>query len=357
MDLESLGFSEPLRSAFASCVSEPAVPGRVCAVHRERYRVATAAGSCEAQLSGKLRFTAELGAQPVVGDWVALRQRDGDAQHGQIIGVLPRRGTLVRKQVDRPEPQLIAANLDRVFVVSSLNADFQPRRIERALAMIWEAGAEPVIVLTKLDLCPDWSAQRHALSDVALGVRVYAVSAQTGEGLAALEAELAPRCTIALIGSSGTGKSTLTNRWLGASLLPTQAVREHDDRGRHTTTHRELFVLPSGALLIDTPGMRELALWDAEAGLDTAFADIEALARTCRFANCQHQLEPGCGLKGALERGELDPKRYDNYRKLQRELAYTQRQQDERARAAHQRELRGVQRLRTRALRARKPFE
>lgn len=354
MDLETLGFSEPLRSAFESSVTEPAVPGRVSAVHRERYRVATAAGSCEAQLAGKLRFTAELGAQPVVGDWVALRQREGAAQ---IIGVLPRRGTLVRKQVDRAEPQLIAANLDRVFVVSSLNADFQPRRIERALAMIWEAGAEPVIVLTKLDLCPDWSAQRRALSHVALGVRVYAVSAQTGEGMDALEAELAPRCTIALIGSSGTGKSTLTNRWLGAPLLPTQAVREHDDRGRHTTTHRELFVLPSGALLIDTPGMRELALWDAESGLDTAFADIEALAHTCRFADCQHQLEPGCGVKSALARGELDAKRYENYRKLQRELAYTQRQQDERARGAHQRELRGVQRQRTRALRARKPFE
>jgi ribosome biogenesis GTPase len=242
-------------------------------------------------------------------------------------------------------------------VVSSLNADFQPRRIERALAMIGEAGAEPVIVLTKLDLCPDWSVQRRALANVALGVRVHAVSAQSGEGMAALEQELLPRCTIALIGSSGTGKSTLVNRWLGAAQLATHAIREHDDRGRHTTTHRELFVLPGGALLIDTPGMRELALWDAESGLDAAFADIEALAQACRFADCQHHMEPDCALRSAIERGELEPQRYENYRKLQRELAYTRRQQDERARAAHRRDQRGLQRQRSRALRARKRFE
>ena len=356
MELEALGFSEPFRSSFTSEVSDLAVPARVCAVHRERYRVLTAAGSCDALLSGKLRFTAELGAHPVVGDWVALGMSD-DGQLGHIVHVLTRRATLVRKRAFHEEPQLIAANLDRVFIVTSLNGDFQPRRIERALAMIWEAGAEPVVVLTKLDLCPDWSAQRRALEQVALGVRVYAVSAQSGEGMSELEAELTPGQTVALIGSSGTGKSTLINRWLGLPQLATQPVREHDDRGRHTTTHRELFVLPNGALLIDTPGMRELALWEAEAGVETAFPEVQALAQACRFGDCQHQLEPACAVRAAIERGELDPKRYENYLKLLRELAYTQRMQDERAYQAHRREVRGVHRQRNRELRARQRFE
>jgi ribosome biogenesis GTPase / thiamine phosphate phosphatase len=354
MSLETLGFCEALRCAFAAVPAyQHAVPARISAVHREQYRVLTAAGSGEARLAGRLRKQADPTAWPVTGDWVALHG-GGAGELGTIVGVLPRRSLLVRKRPDQPaEPQPMAANVDVAIIVSSLDGDFEPRRIERALALIWEAGAEPVIALTKLDLCPDPSAQLALLAQVAHGCAVHAVSAHTGHGMSELEAHLRPGRTLALLGSSGVGKSTLVNRWLGAEHMATRAARSGDDKGRHTTTHRELFVLASGAMLIDTPGMRELGLWDASSGHKTAFAEVEQHAARCRFGDCTHEREPGCEVRAAVERGELDPARLASYRKLQRELAHTERAHDARARSEHQRALRSLQRQHTRAQRAR----
>jgi ribosome biogenesis GTPase len=347
MSLETLGWSDPFRSAFeASFAASNAVPARISAVHREQYRVLTAAGSGEARLLGRTRRD----AHPVTGDWVALQPGEPNL----IAGVLPRRSLLARKRPERPaEPQPIAANVDVAIIVSSLNAEFEPRRIERALAMIWESGAAPVIALTKLDACPDPSAQLAALAGVAHGCAVHAVSAHSGAGMSELDAYLQPGRTLALLGSSGVGKSTLVNRWLGSERVSTHAVRERDGKGRHTTTHRELFVLPSGAVLIDTPGMRELGLWDAAAGHKAAFPDVEQYASACRFGDCTHDREPGCEVRAAIERGELDPARLHSYRKLQRELEHTERAHDARARAEHQRALRSVHRQYTRAQRQR----
>ena len=343
MSLETLGWSDPFRSAFADAFSgSSAVPARISAVHREQYRALTAAGSGEARLRGRLRRE----THPVTGDWVALQP----GEPGMILGVLPRRSLLVRKRPGQPtEPQPMAANVDVAIIVSSLNADFEPRRIERALAMIRESGARPVIALTKLDLCPDPSAQLAALADVAHGCAVHGVSAHSGAGMAELDAYLQHGRTLALFGSSGVGKSTLVNRWLGSERMSTQAVDDRDDKGRHTTTHRELFVLASGAMLIDTPGMRELGLWDAGAGHTAAFPDVEQYASACRFGDCTHEREPGCEVRAAIERGELDPARLSSYHKLQRELARSAH--DARARAEHQRALSLLQRQYARAQR------
>jgi ribosome biogenesis GTPase len=350
MKLQDLGFSPHFQAAFEDHKSPTAFPARVSAVHRDHYRLLTEAGSCDAQLSGKLRHEAAAGALPAVGDWVVATGDPTDTS--TITACLPRRGVLQRKRPERShEVQTIAANLDRVGVVSSLNRDFEPRRIERALAMIWESGAQPLVVLTKRDLCDDCSEQLNVLEDVALGVPVHSVSAHTGEGMSALEGYLQPGSTIALIGSSGAGKSTLINHWLGQPRAPTLPTRAHDDKGRHTTTHRELFVLPGGALLIDTPGMRELALWDASDGVDATFDDIVRLSSTCRFDDCRHVAEPGCAVLAALTSGQLDAARYRNYHKLQRELAHERRRTDEGSRLQHRRELRSFQRQRARDVR------
>jgi ribosome biogenesis GTPase len=353
MHLEALGYDSHFKAAFDALSDASQLPARVTALHRGgHYRLLSADGPLEATLSGRLRHLAGAAELPVVGDWVALRV---DASGSATIGeCLPRRGLLVRKQAGASsEPQPLAANLDLVAVVSSLNNDFEPRRIERALALIWEAGSQPLIILTKLDQCPDWSAQRAELEPVALGVPVHAVSAQSGAGLSELEPYLEPGRTLALIGSSGVGKSTLINRWLGQERMATSEIRAGDDRGKHTTSHRELFVMESGALLIDTPGMRELALWDAEEGLQSAFDDVEAFAAECRFGDCRHAGEPVCGIEAALGSGQLDGARYRNYLKLRRELAHELRRHDEKLSQEHRREQRAVFRQRARAVRSR----
>jgi ribosome biogenesis GTPase len=271
----------------------------------------------------------------VAGDWVAAAVRPEEAT-ATIHDVLPRRGAFVRRAVGggRGAAQVVAANVDVALLVASLNADLSARRIERYLATAWEGGATPIVVLTKADICRDPDARKAEIEAIALGTPVHVVSAVTGEGLEALAASIAPGQTAALLGSSGVGKSSLVNALAGAALMTTQAIREADARGRHTTTHRQLVLLPNGRLVLDTPGMRELGLWDADTGVAVTFAEIEALAGECRFRDCSHDAEPGCAVRAALADGTLDEGRWRSYGKLQRELARSARQDDPRLRAA-----------------------
>jgi ribosome biogenesis GTPase / thiamine phosphate phosphatase len=308
-DLSELGWTPEL----AENLEPGRVPGRVAAVHRGgAFDVWTETGEVRSRLPGRL---VHEGLDVAVGDWVAL----GD---GLVRGVLPRRSALVRNAAGlATTAQTLAANVDVAFVVSSLGPDLEPRRIERYLVTIWESGAAPEIVLTKADRLEDpWSLVAE-VEAVALGVPVHVVSALTGQGCDALRARVPDTTTAVLIGSSGVGKSTLVNRWLGEEVMPTRETRSDDDEGQHTTTHRQLLVLPGGGLVIDTPGLRELQLWDAgAAALDATFADIEELAAECRFADCTHVHEPDCAVLAAVESGELPAERLRSWRKLQREL-------------------------------------
>ncbi len=284
---------------------------RVTAVHRERYALSLDGNT----IYGKLKTAAwrESGAlYPTVGDWVEITPNpQGDA----LITALKPRRTLFRRSdgFGKRGVQVVAANFESVFIVTSLNRDFELRRIERYLALTLESGAQPVIVLTKADLCPDPAPYIEAVRALKADLPVYAVSAATGQGLDTLMPYLQPGMTAALLGSSGVGKSTLTNALMGEAAMDTGAIREDDDRGRHTTTYRQLLELPGGAYLIDTPGMRELGVWDADEGVRETFGDLVALAGQCRFRDCSHTCEPGCAVRAAIERGEIDEKRVRNW--------------------------------------------
>jgi ribosome biogenesis GTPase len=280
-----------------------------------------------------LRLAADEGADwPAVGDWVAVELCDGNSS-ALIREVLRRRSRFVRKSPGKKvEEQVIASNVDTVLLVCALDGDFNPRRVERYLAQCRESGARPVIVLNKADTCAEAREKAVEMERVAPGTAVFVVSATTGQGVEQLGPFLKPTETLALLGSSGVGKSTLANRLLGQSLQEAQAVRESDSRGRHTTSARQLFVLPGGALLMDTPGLRELQLWKAEDGLAQTFGDIDALAENCRFRDCRHEGEPGCAVQAALSMGVLDPARLENRRKLDREQEFLRRKVDPEAR-------------------------
>jgi ribosome biogenesis GTPase len=291
-----------------------------------------------ARTAGRLLHHAP-GAQalPTIGDWVALQLPAGEGE-ALLHAVLPRHSVLVRREAgSERDGQLIAANLDVVFLMAGQDEDFNPRRLERALALAWNSGAAPVVVLSKADLLDDVEARVREVEALAPGAPVLALSAHTGDGVDALLEWLPAGKTGVLLGSSGVGKSTLVNQLLGEERLATQAVREDDSRGRHTTTHRELFTLPGGGLLIDGPGMRELGLWGEDEGLDSAFADILALADGCRFADCEHQREPGCAVRAAVEEGTLEAARLGGYEKLRREQAHHLRQTDPLLRKEHRR--------------------
>ncbi len=342
--IEDFGWSPALGQQFAPHEALGLVPGRVVVQRRGHYLVATEQGEVIARLSGRFVHEAGEGEHPAVGDWVALARADPSSgpEGGTVIhAVLPRRTVFTRKAADSVQSvQVVAANVDVALLVAAMNGDFNARRLERYLASAWRSGAAPVVVLTKLDLAGDPAAARAVTVQaeaVALGVAVIAVSAMTGEGLDALRVFLKPGETSVLLGSSGAGKSTLVNALVGADVMCTGAIRESDARGRHTTTHRELLRLPGGALALDTPGMRELGLVDAEDGVGAAFEDIEALAAACRFADCGHTGEPGCAVRAALEAGTLDPGRWKSFRKLTRELAFHERKEDHAAREAERR--------------------
>jgi ribosome biogenesis GTPase len=310
-DLGDLGWSPDL----ADNLEPGLVPGRVAAAHRAAFDVWTEAGPVRSRLPGRLMHE---GLDVAVGDWVGLSD-------GLIRAVLPRRSAIVRNAASdahrRTEGQTLAANVDVAFVVSSLGPDLEPRRIERYLVTIWESGASPEIVLTKADRLDDPWELAAEVEAVAIGVPLHVVSAVTGDGCDALRARIPAGATAVLLGSSGVGKSTLVNLWLGEEVMVTRETREDDDEGRHTTTHRQLLELPGGGLVIDTPGLRELQLWDVgSAALDATFADVEELAADCRFGDCTHTHEPGCAVLAAVETGEVPRERLDSWRKLQREL-------------------------------------
>lgn len=326
MNLDFLGWNDFFAKHFAPYGAHGYIPARVISEHKHLYRLQTDTHDLMAQIAGKLRYTS-TGFQdfPAVGDWVAIaaRPKEGTAT---IHALLPRKSKFSRKAAGKAmDEQVVAANMDTVFLVNALNHDFNPRRLERYLTIAWESGADPVIILSKADLCTDLSDKMAAVENIALGVPVHMISSVTGDGLTSLSPYLAKGRTVVLLGSSGAGKSTLLNALMEQEIQPVQAVRQGDDRGRHTTTHRQLFLLSQGGLIMDTPGMRELQLLDVKKGLTSAFQDLENLASCCRFRDCQHQGEPGCAIQTALAKGTLSPERLESYRKLQKELAYANR--------------------------------
>jgi ribosome biogenesis GTPase / thiamine phosphate phosphatase len=325
LNLNELGWDDGFAAAFEPY--DNCIPARVSAQHRGAYDVLTEHGEVRVQLTGRLRHEADSGADlPAVGDWVALRDET-------IQAVLPRRSAFARKVAwSQTEAQVLAANLDTIFVVSGLDGDLNLRRLERYLTLAWESGATPALVFTKADLCADRAGAMLAVEQVALGVPAHVISNVTGEGLDELAPYLGPAKTVALLGSSGVGKSSLANRLLGEELQATKAIAE-DGRGRHTTSSRHLFRLPGGALLVDTPGLREVQLWEADEGIQDAFADVDELAAACRFNDCAHLREPGCAVQAAIEEGTLPRERLESYRALQRELHHLAVKQDARLRS------------------------
>lgn len=343
MNLAALGWDDAFAAAFAPHAAEGWVPARVALEHQHIYRVVTAEDEPLAVVSGRFRHHAKGRHEyPAVGDWVALERRPG--HRARIHTVLPRRSRFSRKLAgDTTEQQIVAANVDTVFLVSGLDDDFNLRRIERYLAAAYEGGAEPVVILNKADLHDDVEAAVEAVRGIAAGVAIHAVSCTTGDGLDALAPYVTSGRTVAFLGSSGVGKSTIINRLVGRDVQRTAAVRASDSRGRHTTTHRELIVLPSGGLLIDTPGMRELQLWSTgDDSLDDTFDDIVARASGCHFRDCTHETEPRCAVRAAVEHGELAPERLASYHRLRREREALARQKDARAQSEERRRWRTI---------------
>lgn len=327
-DLKALGWDEDWAQSFAPVAEAGLVPARILVEHREQYLVGVDGAELPAEVSGRFRHEAAARADfPGVGDFVGVRRSDDGP--AMIHALLPRRSVFLRRAAgEQTEAQVVAANVDVVFIVTAFDHDLNLRRLERYLTLAWESGARPVILINKSDLCEDVEPVLADVAPIALSVPVHALSALASDGVRAIASYLEPGKTIALIGSSGVGKSTLVNDLLGAEVQATNAVRESDSRGRHTTTHRQLFVLPSGGMLIDTPGMRELQLWVADEGLDATFGDIEALARECRYANCRHANEPDCAVRAAIESGTLAEDRLASYEKLGRELEHVHARTD-----------------------------
>ena len=338
-----LGWTEGLARKFEPLSLRGFVPARVVAQHRGGYIVLSRYGEQTARVSGRLLHNSrDEGVMPAVGDWVAIAAPSGGATI--INAVLPRTGKFSRGVAgERTEEQVVAANVDLAMVVSSLDGDFNLRRIERYLALAHAGAVEPVIVLSKADLADDIEDKRRAVESLAPGVAVEVISNVTGAGVEGVRARLTAGVTVVVLGSSGVGKSTLINRLLGTDTQKTREVRK-DGKGRHVTTHRELFSLPGGAVIIDTPGMRELKLWEGDEELSETFADIDELAAQCRFRDCRHDSEPGCAIRAAIASGDLSGARFESYLKLQRESRSLEIRRDARAQSEERRKWRKVQR-------------
>ena len=344
-DLTTIGATDAILEAFEAYEARGLWLGRVSVVHSDRYRLYTARGEMAAEAIGALLYRSERSGWPAVGDWVAVQPVGPD--EGMIHSVLPRRTMFSRRAAgDREQEQAIAANIDLALIVCGLDGDFNVRRIERYLTLAHASGVDAAIVLNKSDVCPDLGARLDEAARVSGGAPVVAITARASQDiepvLRLLRPGLTPGLTIALLGSSGVGKSTLVNQLLGVERQVVREVREGDSRGRHTTTYRELLPLPQGGALIDTPGMRELQLWADQDSLDSAFAEIADLAAQCRFRDCSHVVEAGCAVKAAIEAGELDDARWESYRKLRAEIAWHARQTDVQAAQAQKRKWKAI---------------
>jgi len=333
VDLALYGWDAGWEAAFRPFAGEGLTPARVAIEYNHLLRLYTAAGDVRAQHSGKLLHAATgRHAMAAVGDWVAIRRNPGE-RTATIEAILPRRTHFSRKAAgELTEQQVVAANIDVVFIVMGLDRDYNPRRLERYLVLVQDSGARPQVLLSKADLVADVEPQIAECQAVAPGADVYAVSVRDGRGLERVRGTLRAGQTGALLGSSGAGKSTLINHLLGSDLLATAAVRASDQRGRHTTRHRQLVPLPGGGLLIDTPGMRELQLWTAPDSATTSFEDIDALAPGCHFTDCRHRSEPRCAVRAAVEDGRLEASRLESFHKLQDEARSLEARQDVRGR-------------------------
>ncbi len=318
MTLAAFGWTERQQREAATYTSQGLLPGRIVGEHRTHYQVATGESEITAEASGALRNLAKQRSDlPGVGDFVAFRSASGDGP-ATIEGVLTRTSALIRKASGEQRPQLLASNVDVVFIVMGLDGDFNLARLKRFRELVHGSGASPVIVLNKADLSRDPTDATKQIAKIAPGVPTHIISAREGIGLEELESYFHPDHTIVLVGASGVGKSTLINRWLGRAAQATQTVRAHNDRGRHTTTHRQLFIRTGGGSIIDTPGVRGLEIWEAAETTEDSFEDIDALAAKCKFRNCQHDSEPACAVRSAVKRGELEAGRLVNFARSRR---------------------------------------
>ncbi len=320
INLKNYGLSE--RFEREATMYDGLFIARVSEQHRELYKVISEYGELDASVSGKFAYNAEgQTAFPAVGDWVMIDRTDGRTGNAIIHHILCRKSVLARQAAGTEKSgQVIAANIDTIFICMSLNADFNLRRIERYLTISWDSMATPVIVLTKSDLCNNLSQRLDEVSSVSMGTDVIHCSSENGNGYEAINTYIKQGKTIAFVGSSGVGKSTLINRLMSQDVLATKEIREDDAKGRHTTTHRQLLLLPNGGIVIDTPGMRELQIYTGN--LSKTFEDVEEIAARCRFGDCSHGAEPGCAIREALGNGTLSEKRFESYQKLQREVSY-----------------------------------
>jgi ribosome biogenesis GTPase len=342
--LEKLGWSDFFAESFRQYIQDNYAAGRVYVQQRGVYWLYTEAGEIQAEIAGSLLNRTKGGELPAVGDWVVIRPRNEEGK-GIIHEILPRKSKFSRKVAgNKVEEQVVAANIDTVMLVSGLDKDFNLRRIERYFTVALNSGADSVVVLNKADVCKDLERKIKEVESVAQGVPVVCVSATQNEGLETLLPFLAPGRTVAFLGSSGVGKSTIINRLLGKEAQKVQPVRVGDNRGCHTTTHRELILMPGGGLVMDTPGMRELQLWAADEDSRTAFEDIESLSALCHYSDCQHRNEPGCAVREAIENENLSLERFDNYVKLQKEVKHLIEKQDTRVAQAKKLEVKRLTR-------------
>ncbi|HJN52384.1 MAG: ribosome small subunit-dependent GTPase A [Pseudomonadales bacterium] len=333
MNLSELGWSDFFQEQCDS-VGEKLIPARVARQDTTGYQLLAEQGELLGTLTGKLRYAAESRADlPAVGDWVLVQPLVNEPHKVVMHRLLARRSSFSRKEAgDKTDEQILAANIDTIFIVCGLDDNFNLHRIERYLLLAWDSGATPVVLLSKSDLCHDLDKKMEAVATIAMGVDIHPISGLTGDGIDNLRSYLGKGVTVTLLGSSGVGKSTIINSLLGFERFETSEVRGSDDKGRHTTTFREMAIMPDGGLIIDTPGMRELQVWADESSLSQSFDDVESLAERCRYGDCAHKNEPGCAVKDAIEAGTLDQDRLKSYLRFQRELKHLAAQQQVQAR-------------------------